>query len=156
VGDLPLGGLKHGNGSQPELAEQDSGKRVTVRVAGHLQLPVSCDRHAVQVSGADLPVHVGCDFPVMLGAERARQLGLHGLGSAEGCIQPGVLARRRLIALVDLVRQENGLGFAMGSKRDGLRRRSCRNRARIPESRCRTSDSWCTWTVTGRVTTIAY
>lgn len=79
---------EHVPGVAGELAD-DSGDRVTVRVVGHLRLPVSCDRPAVQLGGADLPVHVGSDLPVMLGPERAWHLGLHGLRSAERGIEPG-------------------------------------------------------------------
>jgi hypothetical protein len=124
VSDLPLGGLKPGSGTQPELVEQDSGNRVGVRVVGHLPLPVSCDRPAVQLGGADLPVHVGRDFPVMLGPERTRQLGLHRLRRAEGGVQPGMLSRERLIAFIDLVREEDGLGLAVRPERDRLRCRT--------------------------------
>jgi hypothetical protein len=37
---------------------------------------------AVQFGRADLPVHVRRDLPVMIGAERPWQLGLHGLRPA--------------------------------------------------------------------------
>jgi hypothetical protein len=120
VGDLPLGGLKPRSAPQPELIEQDSGNRVTVRVAGQLELPVSCDRPAVQLCGTDLPVHVGRDLPVVFGPERARQLCLHGLRPAESGIEPGMLPSERFVALVDLVREENGLGLAVRSERDWL------------------------------------
>lgn len=72
VGDLPLRGLKLGSVAEPEFVEQDSGNRITVRVAGHLRPPVACNRPSVQLGGADLPVHVGRDFPVMFGRERTR------------------------------------------------------------------------------------
>jgi hypothetical protein len=47
----------------------------------------------------------------MIGTERAWQLGLHRLSRAERGVQPGMLPRERLVALVDLVREENGLGL---------------------------------------------
>jgi hypothetical protein len=79
VGDLPLRRLEAGGEAQPELVVQDPGNRITVRVLRHLRLPVARDRPAVQLSRADLPVHICRDFPVMIRAERARQLRLHGL-----------------------------------------------------------------------------
>jgi hypothetical protein len=66
----------------------------------------------------------------MLGAERARQFDLHGLRRAEGGVQPLMLAGERLLALVDLIREENGLGFAVRSESHRL----C-GRALAPESR---------------------
>ncbi|HXL93085.1 MAG TPA: hypothetical protein VN969_29515 [Streptosporangiaceae bacterium] len=45
----------------------------------------------------------------MLGSERARHFDLYGLGSAERGIEPRMLACQRFIALVDLVRDEDGL-----------------------------------------------
>ena len=95
VGDLPLGRLKYGGGAEPELVVQDSGDRVTVRVLWHSRLPVARDRPAVQLGRADLPVHVCRDLPVMIRAERARQLRLHGLRRSEGGVQPGTLPRQR-------------------------------------------------------------
>ncbi len=51
--------------------------------AGHL---------AHRFGRADLPVHVGRDFPVMVRAERARQLRLHGLRRGQGGVQPRAAA----------------------------------------------------------------
>jgi hypothetical protein len=113
VGDLPLCRLKFGGGAEPELAGQNPGNRISVRVLWHSRLPVARDRPAVQLSRADLPVHVRRDFPVMIQAERARQLRLHGLSRSEGGVKPRTLPRERLVSFVDLVREEDSLGFAV-------------------------------------------
>lgn len=60
----------------------------------------------------------------MPGPERTRQLGLHRLRRTEGGVQPGMLPRERLVALVDLVREEDGLGLAVGPEHDRLRCRT--------------------------------
>ncbi len=49
----------------------------------------------------------------MLRAERARQLDLHGLRSRKRIIQASALARQRLVPLVELVREEDGLGLTV-------------------------------------------
>lgn len=157
MSDLPLRGLKPGGGTQPKLVVQDAGDRITVRVSRQLRLPVAGDRPAVQFRRADLSGHVCRDFPVMIWADRAGQLRLHGLRRVESTVQPCVLPRELLVAFVDLVREENSLGLAVRAERDRPR---CR--ALTPEpgedagSRCRTSDSGYTWITAGPVRAIVY
>jgi hypothetical protein len=82
VGDLPLRRLKRGGGAKPELVVQDP---VTGSLYGslwHSRVPVARDRPAVQLGRADLPVHVRRDLPVMIRAERTRQLRLHGVADS--------------------------------------------------------------------------
>jgi hypothetical protein len=107
-----------------------SRRRIGVRVAGHLLPPVAGDGPAVEFRSADLAVHVGRDLSVMLRAERARYLDLHGLCSRERMIQAGALARQRLVPLIDLVRQENSLGLTVRPEGNRLRRSAFTAKAR--------------------------
>jgi hypothetical protein len=83
VGDLPFCCLQLCGGAQLEPVSQDSRHRVGIRVLEHLLPPVAGNGSAVKFRRADLAVHIGRDFPVMLRAERPRHLDLYRLGSWE-------------------------------------------------------------------------
>jgi len=73
-----------------------------------------------QLSGTYLPVHVGGHLSVVLRGERARQIYLNRLRGRKGIIHAGTLACQRLVALVDLIWNEDGLGLAVRAERDRL------------------------------------
>ena len=86
----------------------------------------------------------------MFRAEGPRQFHLDRLLGRKSLVKVDTLTRQRLVPLVGFIRNEDCLGLAMRPERDwSAAAPSRRNRATMPDSRARTSDSECTWSIAG-------
>ena len=132
VGDLPFSGLQILGRAQPELVEQDPRIRVGIRIVRHLRLPVPGNGPAVQLGSADFPVNVGRDLPVMIRGERSRQLDLDGLRGGERRVQACALPREAFVPFVHLIRQQDGLGLAVGTESDPVTSKTGTSRPAAP------------------------